>query len=625
MASQRLNKLPPAKPIFDLNLFRTGILLVGVPILLEVLFVLVLFALLSQVETQANQIERAREMRVATDRVLNHYSRASIALLEYAWDEDRQAKARYEGFVRSAATNLTILRDLSGTDKDLLKALESIESLAERLSTGMERTRQKVERIHGAESIDPFSLMAIHRDRAQVMKVLVALGHELTDYARIFDRSSVSIEEEQMARQRLKQFLIVGIGVQIFVAVWLAALFGGRVLRRISTVKDNTLRLASGRPLNPTLSGTDEIAELDSVFHEMAEALAEAARKERAIIDSAMDVICTIDESGRFISANPAASESWGYSKDELLGLRLSEVVHEEDVARTNELIDKIMTEQTSGIFEARVKHKDGSEVFMLWSVRWSSVEKVLFCVLHDITERKRLERLRQNFLAMVSHDLRTPLNSVKNFLVILDTPIYGELSEKGVTRKASIEQEVERLQKLVDDILDMEKIESGKLELEFNQADLKNVLSRSFEAVRGVAEHKGISIQLPETDLAVTIDEERIVQVLVNLLGNAVKFSPEGSEITVKAQQVDDYAEISVTDRGCGLPPGAEASIFTRFKQFGKGEKSRQGTGLGLAISKEIVSAHDGLIGVESVEGHGSTFWFKIPLSRQTEETVYI
>jgi len=606
---------------FDLNVFQMGLVLVGVPLLFETLLIAVLFGLYKAAERETGKVEHTRDVRAVADRVLNGFAAASMSLLEFSFRRDQNSRMEFLHFRRHSTINLERLRRLVEGDKTQVEIVKITERNGAYLSQALDRTYDKLNNLPDNSIMDPVYLIELGEERSRIMRSLMITSRQVADFSNKLDRETQDQTGMKVGFQRFYEFvLIIFFLTNILIAAGLAIFFGNRILKRINTVKDNTVKLASGKQLNPLLSGSDEIAQLDNGFHQMAKALAEAQRKEKAIIESAPDVICSIDADGKFVSANPAVEEHWGYTPDEIVGMRYSELLVPEDIAKTSSFLDKIRAEQDADSIECRISHKAGHDAHMVWSVRWSALDKVLFCVVHDITERKELEQLRQHFMAMVSHDLRTPLNSVKNFLGMLNTPIYGSLSEKGGVRKQAVELEIDRLNRLIDDLLDLEKLEAGKMELELKPVRIASLVTLAFEAVRGVAEKKNIEIVLPKEESEVNMDGERIIQVLVNLLSNALKFSAEHSTVVVTAEVTKEHLKIEVIDQGTGLPEGAEKSLFSRFKQFAKGPNAPKGSGLGLAICKEIVAAHNGTIGATSEPGKGSTFWFTIPVDLQTD-----
>lgn len=606
---------------FDLNVFQMGLVLVGVPLLFEMSFIAGLFWFYKTAEAKTIEVMHTRNVRAEADRVLNGYAAASMALLEFSFRRDQNSRMEFTHYRRHSGIHMDNLKELVKNDHKQLEFVKIAETNGKYLSKALDRTFDKLTSLPDNSVMDPIYLIELGEERSRIMKYLMHTSRQLADFSNKLDRESQDLMGIESGYRKVFQvFLVMGIAINIIIALWLAAFFGKRILRRINTVKDNTTRLASGRSLNPILLGSDEIAELDRGFHSMATALAEAQRKEKAIIESAPDVICSIDADGRFVTANPAVQEHWGYTPQEVRGMRFSELIVPEDVQKATQFLDRLRDERESGSIECRIAHKKGHDAHMVWAVRWSPEDHVLFCVVHDISERKELEQLKQHFMAMVSHDLRTPLNSVKNFLGMLNTPIYGQLSEKGGVRKQAVELEIDRLNRLIDDLLDLEKLEAGKMELELKPTRISSILTLAFEAVRGVAEKKNIEIVIPKDEHEVNMDGERIIQVLVNLLSNAVKFSPEGSTIKVGAELTAEHLKFSVKDSGNGLPEGAEKTLFSRFKQFAKGPDAPKGSGLGLAICKEIVAAHSGNIGVESVPQKGCTFWFTIPVNLETD-----
>jgi PAS domain S-box-containing protein len=382
---------------------------------------------------------------------------------------------------------------------------------------------------------------------------------------------------------------------------------------------DNTNRLAAGKELTPSIGGTDEIGRLDSTFRQMAALLEEANRKQRAAFENAVDVICSIDKDGRFASVNPASMNVWGLSPDDLQGTRISQMIFKDDVADTLEKIKQIITDKSSGSFENRVIKNDKTLVDMNWTAQWSGEEKTLYCVAHDITERKQIDRLKADFVAMVSHDLRTPLNSVQGFLENLGAEAYGNLSEDGYDSLEITEASVKRLIALINDLLDLEKMESGMLELRVAKTDLKTVLSSSIGSVISFAKQADVQVKIDgDAHVMLEADSDRLVQVVVNLLSNAIKFSPRGSTVSIDVTKLPDSLRVNVRDRGRGVPEKMRESIFERFKQVElNDERKKGGSGLGLAICKAIIERHGGKIGVEpGADDVGSVFWFTLPLT---------
>lgn len=223
--------------------------------------------------------------------------------------------------------------------------------------------------------------------------------------------------------------------------------------------------------------------------------------------------------------------------------------------------------------------------------------------------------RLKQEFVAMITHDLRTPLTSVRGSLSLLSNNVYGIVSDGAVKEIRSAESNVSRVISLINELLDVEKMEAGKMDMEFDMVPAAYVLENSLDAVRGYAEGMGVQLDLPSSDVHLYADGDRLTQVMVNLLSNAVKFSPRGGIVSVAVEKAPSYVEFRVKDQGPGIARAHRSNIFERFRQVSSARvPGQRGTGLGLTISKLIVEQHGGTIGFESEEGHGSTFWFRIP-----------
>ncbi len=243
--------------------------------------------------------------------------------------------------------------------------------------------------------------------------------------------------------------------------------------------------------------------------------------------------------------------------------------------------------------------------------------ERRLLTVI-DVSERHAIQKMRQAFVAMVSHELRTPLTSIRGFFSLLDMGAYGKLSDEAQDGAQRAEGNVVRLITLINDLLDLERMESGSFSISAKPVSVDAIIKQSLDVVQILAEQKEIAIQTSLLDLTVDADSDRIVQVMVNLLSNAIKFSPPGVNIDVAVHQLEGQAEFRITDRGRGIPEEFQSSIFERFQQVEVADATRRGgSGLGLPISKAIVERHGGTISLVSEPGRGSTFIFTLPLTQ--------
>jgi signal transduction histidine kinase len=225
----------------------------------------------------------------------------------------------------------------------------------------------------------------------------------------------------------------------------------------------------------------------------------------------------------------------------------------------------------------------------------------------------------KSEFLANMSHELRTPLNAVIGFSEVLNERMFGDLNEKQADYLKDIQASGQHLLSLINDILDLSKIEAGRMELELSDFNVLVTLNNALTFVRERAGRRGIALDLTVDERLEQIqaDERKIRQVVLNLLSNAIKFTPEGGRIEVRAVPIDSSVEVSVTDTGVGIAPEDQEAIFEEFKQVGTASKEVEGTGLGLALSRKFIELHGGRMWVESQIGTGSTFTFAIPVRR--------
>jgi signal transduction histidine kinase len=480
--------------LFNLKLWQKGLILVAVPLTFELMFVAALTVLLKQAEVEIWQERHARAVVTECERLVKNFVDAGVLFFVYRATKSQAILTREEELAAEIPQQFQalsiLLRDSPHQAESLdklqiassraLELINSERSLVENEKVGLTRKHDRSE----------FTIMS--------SQLIIGLRQFVKEQSSIQD---VNPQDEARTRFLIVECLAAGVAFNILLALSLAILFNQGTARRLSLLMDNTLRLTRHEPLHKEMSGSDEIAQLDHVFHEMSEALADASRR-------------------------------------------------------------------------------------------------------------------KQELMSMVTHDLRTPLTSIQATLTLFAEGVMGELNPKAKQKIELAERNVLRLIQLINDLLDIEKLEAGMMQVARRETDLDSILRRAVDSVQALADQNTVKIDVSSTNLAVFADEDRLVQVLVNLLSNALKYSPPESTITVGHQVAGRDVEITVQDQGPGIPIDFQKKIFERFQQVDPGdEKARKGTGLGLPICKALIEAHAGSIGVRSEVGCGSTFWLRIPL----------
>jgi signal transduction histidine kinase len=249
----------------------------------------------------------------------------------------------------------------------------------------------------------------------------------------------------------------------------------------------------------------------------------------------------------------------------------------------------------------------------------------MILCAIVDISERKRLDRLKDEFVSMVSHELRTPLTSISGALGLLMEDAGGRLPDTAMQLLAIAHTNSERLVRLINDILDLQKIEAGQIAFHLRYVGLRTVVEQTIEANHAFAEGFGVRIRLEEGSCKgeVMADPDRLAQVLTNLLSNAIKFSPPGGEVVVAIARHGGEIRVSVRDHGAGIPEEFKSRMFEKFAQAGSSDgRQRGGTGLGLSIARQLIDQHGGRLGFEAARGGGTVFYFDLPCESDAAST---
>ena len=353
-----------------------------------------------------------------------------------------------------------------------------------------------------------------------------------------------------------------------------------------------------------------------------AQALRDQAAHTQAIIDNVLDGIITVNHLGFIDAFNFAAANIFGYNKDELIGKHFSILLPVNDV--NNQSLFPFRSDNISNMIgaaqEIEARRKNGN-VFPL-DLSVSAVKRqgraLYIGLMRDITERKRLERIKNEFISTVSHELRTPLTSISGALGLILGGATGALPESLTPLLNIASKNSQRLTFLINDLLDMEKLTAGKMHFDMQEYALAPLLGQAIDTNTTFGTQRKVHLQLhqPLPEIKVSIDSQRFMQVISNLLSNAIKYSPVNETVDISASINHGYVRISVSDHGKGIPNEFRDRIFQKFAQADSSDtREKGGTGLGLAISRELVENMGGKIGFDSTTGHGAHFFVELPI----------
>jgi signal transduction histidine kinase len=486
-----------------LRLIHMGILLVSVPLLFELGFIVGLHSIYNAAWHDYTVANRSREI----SEKINHFVHDIVHVYREVDGKALLEKGADTAHLRAEVADLTAQLDYIGNlvadDPIQAQSLDQAKDVMQHLRPTCEEMldsydRGDFDRVH--------TIMKEKRREMQLNLSSLANSDLLKLESRHKKISEQSIATQPIFHERITLFLLWAAILNIAITVVVAVVFSRRITSRLAILTDNSMRLAAGQTLHGVVDGTDEIAHLDKVFHNMADALAEA-------------------------------------------------------------------------------------------------------------------ERSKQEMIGMVTHDLKTPLTTVSALLEMLEEGMFGQLNDQGLANLKVVGRNVTRMNGLIRDLLDIEKIKSGMLTLVREDLDAKDLLNEAAESVQGIAAEKGIKVVVDCPFLEIYADNQRLQQVLINLLSNAIKFSPKDSQIELAAVPDGTFAHFTVKDHGRGIPANMQEAIFERFKQTHATDATvKGGTGLGLAICKALVELHGGQIGVISEPDKGSTFFFTIPVAQDAE-----
>lgn len=444
-----------------------------------------------------------------------------------------------------------------------------------------------------------------------------------TDHGMVF--VDLSFEDAQLA-SREKVLTISGLlgVISALSTMGLLMMLRKDVLRPLQTLREAMRRKSEGQ--DTTLvktAGNREIADVANSYNELMRILDQQSSRLNTIMDTVPDAMITLDLNETILSANQAAARLFGVSEDSMVGQPFSRFMPANYDPQHDGLISHFHANLQDGC------HNRGKELLLQIHDTAVPIELTIgrslrdgsmlyVCVLRDVSERKRNERLKGEFIATVSHELRTPLTSIRASLELLNERYMGDAQPK-IKRLVDIANDnSSRLAVLINDILDIQKLQSGNLTLNTQAVDVAAMVQQAIEMNQPFADKFQVTLKTGQiTPCHMLADPERAMQVLVNLLSNAAKFTRVGSEVEVSTTVSDGYVVCSVRDQGEGIPDEFKSRIFQKFSQADSAStRKREGTGLGLHITQQIVQAMQGNIWFETQAGVGTTFRFRLPLA---------
>lgn len=400
------------------------------------------------------------------------------------------------------------------------------------------------------------------------------------------------------------------------------------------------------------------VAERTAKLRESMERQQRLADEFGRVMDYSLDAICVFDEHIRFVRASNASEVLWGYRPEELLGKCYLDLVPAEDREAIMAAARGVRDGEGTRILEGRALRRDGTRVHIVWSVAWSPSDRLWYCIARDDTERRQLlkelrrraealeqssselavakeaaeaaDRLKSAFLATMSHELRTPLNSIIGFTGLVLQELPGPLNAEQKKQLGMVRDSARHLLTLINDVLDISKIEAGELEVVHERFDLAASVNKVFNIIKPLADKKRLmlKVEMSGTFDDMTGDGRRTEQILLNLLSNAVKFTERGS-ITLSVDRAANYTpdkgekvRLRVADSGIGIKPDDLTQLFQPFRQIDSTlSRKHEGTGLGLAICRRLAELMGGHIEVESRWGEGSVFTLILPMHSPASE----
>jgi PAS domain S-box-containing protein len=604
------------------TLFGKSLVLISVPLLFETIFIVILFFVLRAADSDYAALLRSKDILMGAARVSEDIYAAGEELLKLRLIRSDEGGIAFHNRQQNFHDEIEKLCAALSRRPDTREQAIRLQIITRKIDSCIG------EHLSGSNFAIPSIWkrqddIAMSKEFRTLVTVLLAYLSDVI--AKETKTTQLEPEIQNRTHTHIILALLAGFALNALVAVWLAMAFNRDTIRRLAILVENTSRLACKAELLPEIPGNDEIAKLDNTFREMAytislseQQLQASEMRQRKFLENMPVGLLSLTSDYKVDYANPRIEQMLSRAHRDLISCYLADLFEHDlggDPLMASEQMVMRASQQTQ---EYRAIKSNGEKlpVRLVISHHDVSEHSRFLANITDVSREKELEELKQKFVAMISHDIRIPLTAVQGFLELMSMGAYGTLSDTAVSRLSTAKKSISRLIDLLGDLLQLEKLQAGAFRLEKIETSMAELLNESIESVRELALSKGLKIMANISDEYVSVDKRRVLQVLINILSNAIKHSTHDSSVVVDTNKSAGWYEIAIRDSGPGIPAASQQRIFERFYQVDpKRTEESSGTGLGLAICKEIVEQHHGEIGVDSVPGEYSRFWVRFPV----------
>lgn len=600
------------------GVLQKGLILVAVPVVLEVILISILGFLLYRSDVLLTQETEHCKLAMDGARLAFANTNAGAALVDTWTRQDLSLMPYFEKECKRIDKLAKLIKSYRVPDgvENSPELMNTQAAVTARLREFADITNEGF----GLQSMQ--AMMAGQADlRRDLNRMMFLLRKRYRELDNGLPQHWKKMEEVQAATVLT---LELGIALNLVLAVSLLIYFRKSFVTPTERIRKNLDLLANKEALLPQLPHTDEIAELDRTLHSMVHELEVVKQREHALFRNSSDVIGIMTPNLVFSSINPATKRMWGIDAENVLGKPVANFVSQDNLETLRRNLDLAKSTGKATGFVCTMS-LPGKKIETFWSVFWSPDSSACHCVIHDISDAKELEKQREAYMRLIASDFRQPLSRMNGLVDDLVAGKDGSLPDAVSKKITGAAETLGRMVTMVDELIDLETMKENEIKLNRKDWRVRALIDSAMKDTESMASSRQIVLDAEcDEDLHFAADFDRMVRVMVNFISNAIKFSPPGAHVLVKASPAENSASsskisairVEVIDKGRGISESALSDLFQPYKQVSVADGKRgKGTGLGLVVCKRVVEQHGGEVGANSVEGQGSTFWFTLPV----------